>query len=121
MGFRELGTEEEPAGWLREARQRLLAARSSALDGRMSREAQSEEPFRCSGEVDRLRPVARRQRPRDVVPHRHLHQQIRAPHVGDRPPTAVVGEAGRPRGIVPGAARLRFFRDAGRVIANVAG
>ncbi len=45
-GFRELGTEEGPIGWLREARQRWLAARSSTLDGVRSTEAQSGRPFR---------------------------------------------------------------------------
>jgi hypothetical protein len=45
MGFREIGMEEGPRGWLREARQRWLAARSSALKGIVGTEAQSGRPF----------------------------------------------------------------------------
>jgi hypothetical protein len=46
MGFRELDTEEGLMGWLREARQRWLAARSSALEGNRSTAAQNGEPSR---------------------------------------------------------------------------
>jgi hypothetical protein len=46
MGFREIGMEEGPRGWLREARQRWLAARESALKGTLGTETRSGGPFR---------------------------------------------------------------------------